>query len=80
MRLISGSDPYLTGNISLGANVQIGYFSQESAELMESSATVEEEAASVCPPDMLPKLRNLLGAFLFRDDDIEKPISVLSGG
>jgi ATP-binding cassette subfamily F protein 3 len=80
MRLVSGSDPYLTGSISLGANVQIGYFSQESAELMESSATVEEEAASVCPPDMLPKLRNLLGAFLFRDDDIEKPISVLSGG
>ena len=80
MRLISGSDPNFTGSISLGANVQIGYFSQESAELMESGATVEEEAASVCPPDMLPKLRNLLGAFLFRDDDIEKPISVLSGG
>lgn len=80
MRLISGSDPYLTGSISLGANVQIGYFSQESAELMESSATVEEEAASVCPAGMLPKLRNLLGSFLFRDDDIEKPISVLSGG
>lgn len=80
MRLISGSDPFLKGSISFGANVLIGYFSQESAEQMESGATVEEEAASVCPPDMLPKLRNLLGAFLFRDDDIEKPISVLSGG
>ena len=47
---------------------------------MESTSTVEEEAESVCPPEMLPKIRNLLGAFLFRDDDIEKPISVLSGG
>ncbi len=63
-----------------GANTILAYFSQESAELMASEATVAHEAESVCPADMLPKIRNLLGAFLFRDDDIEKPISVLSGG
>lgn len=80
MRIIAGIDPTFEGEMSLGANILTGYFSQESAELMESGATVEAEAESVCPFEMLPKLRNLLGAFLFRDDDIEKPISVLSGG
>lgn len=80
MRIIAGAESSFEGEMTLGANMLIGYFSQESAELMESGSTVEEEAESVCPFEMLPKLRNLLGAFLFRDDDIEKPISVLSGG
>ena len=80
MRIIAKEDNPTGGEAILGANVLVGYFSQESAEIMESTATVEEEAESVCPPEMLPKIRNLLGAFLFRDDDIEKPISVLSGG
>ncbi len=80
MRIIAGVETNFEGEITYGANVILAYFSQESAELMASDSTVEEEAESICPPDMLPKIRNLLGAFLFRDDDIEKPISVLSGG
>jgi len=80
MRIIAGAETSFEGELSFGANILVGYFSQESAELMASESTVEEEAESVCPFEMLPKLRNLLGAFLFRDDDIEKPISVLSGG
>jgi len=80
MRIIAGAETSFDGEVGFGANILIGYFSQESAELMQSASTVEEEAESVCPFEMLPKLRNLLGAFLFRDDDIEKPISVLSGG
>lgn len=80
MRIIAGVEISFEGALTFGANSIMAYFSQESAELMASGATVEDEAESVCPPDMLPKLRNLLGAFLFRDDDIEKPISVLSGG
>ena len=80
MRIIAGVETNFEGAMTYGANEILAYFSQESAELMASDATVEKEAESVCPPDMLPKIRNLLGAFLFRDDDIEKPISVLSGG
>ena len=80
MRIIAKEDNPTSGEAILGANVLVGYFSQESAEIMESTATVKREAESVCPPEMLPKIRNLLGAFLFRDDDIDKPISVLSGG
>jgi ATP-binding cassette subfamily F protein 3 len=80
MRIIAGVEHEFEGSLAFGANAILAYFSQESAERMESDATVEEEAQSVCPPHMIQKLRNLLGAFLFRDDDIEKPISVLSGG
>lgn len=80
MRIVAGAERSFEGELIFGANILVGYFSQESAELMASDSTVEEEAESVCPFEMLPKLRNLLGAFLFRDDDIEKPISVLSGG
>jgi len=80
MRLIAGIDTDFEGRISLGPGVKIGYFAQDSAEQMNSGHTVEEEAATVCPRELQPKLRNLLGAFLFRGDDIEKPVSVLSGG
>ncbi|MCX7774847.1 MAG: ABC-F family ATP-binding cassette domain-containing protein [Spirochaetaceae bacterium] len=80
MRILAGQDAAYEGEVSLGANVSVGYFSQDSAERMESDATVEEAALEVCPPDLHPKLRNLLGAFLFRGDDIEKPVKVLSGG
>jgi ATP-binding cassette subfamily F protein 3 len=80
MRLIAGVDNEHEGSITLGAGIEIGYFAQDSAEKMSSGLTVEAEAESVCPNDLIPKLRNLLGAFLFRGDDVEKPVSVLSGG
>lgn len=80
MRLIAGVDKDFRGSIALGSGVEIGYFAQDSAEKMSSERTVEEEADTVCPNDLNPKLRNLLGAFLFRGDDVEKPVSVLSGG
>lgn len=80
MRLIAGKDRNFEGSISLGAGVEIGYFSQDSIENMTSSRSVEEEAETVCPGELVPKLRNLLGAFLFRGDDAAKSVSVLSGG
>jgi len=80
MRLIAGADKEFEGAISLGAGIEIGYFAQDSAEKMSSGRTVEEEADSVCPNELNPKLRNMLGAFLFRGDDVEKQVSVLSGG
>ncbi len=80
MRLIAGIDKDHEGTITLGAGIETGYFAQDSAEQMSSGLTVEAEAESVCPNNLIPKIRNLLGAFLFRGDDVEKPVSVLSGG
>jgi len=56
------------------------YFAQDTADTMGGEGTVEEAAEALCPTDLLPKIRNLLGAFLFRGDDINKPLRVLSGG
>ena len=80
MRIIAGADGDYGGSMTLGSGVEVAYFAQDSAEKMASQRTVEEEAETVCPNALLPKLRNLLGAFLFRGDDVEKPVSVLSGG
>jgi len=80
MRLIAATDRNFEGSITLGSGIEIGYFAQDSAEKMSSERTVEEEAETVCPNELNPKLRNMLGAFLFRGDDVEKPVSVLSGG
>ena len=63
-----------------GSGVEASYFAQDTAERMASDRSVEEEAESLCPTELLPKIRNLLGAFLFRGDDIEKSVRVLSGG
>lgn len=80
MRLIAGTDTLFEGSLGYGTGVEVAYFAQDSAEQMAGGNTAEEEVASVCPNPLLPKLRNMLGAFLFRGDDVEKPVSVLSGG
>jgi ATP-binding cassette, subfamily F, member 3 len=80
MRIVAGTDREFEGELRYGSGVEVSYFAQDTAERMSSDRTVEEEAESDCPTDLLPKLRNLLGAFLFRGDDIEKPVRVLSGG
>jgi ATP-binding cassette, subfamily F, member 3 len=80
MRLISGADRDFEGAVRFGTGVEAAYFAQDTAEKMTGERTVEEEAESLCPFDLLPKIRNLLGAFLFRGDDVEKPVRVLSGG
>ncbi len=80
MRLIAGVDPEHSGTIRLGTGITVGYFSQDVSDALDESRTVEEEASSACPTRLLPGIRSLLGAFLFRGDDIEKPVRVLSGG
>jgi ATP-binding cassette subfamily F protein 3 len=80
MRLIAGTDRDFEGSIRFGSGVESAYFAQDTADLMDGEASVEEEAESLCPTDLLPKIRNLLGAFLFRGDDINKSVRVLSGG
>ena len=80
MRLIAGVDRDFGGEIRFGSGVETAYFAQDTADLMDGEASVEEEAESLCPKELLPKIRNLLGAFLFRGDDIHKSVRVLSGG
>jgi ATP-binding cassette, subfamily F, member 3 len=80
MRVLAGVDGEFEGAVRFGSGVAPSYFAQDTAEKMVSDRSVEEEAESLCPTDLLPKIRNLLGAFLFRGDDIEKQVRVLSGG
>ena len=79
MRIIAGRDTEHSGTITHGTGVLTGYFSQDNDELDEQ-ATVYEEAENSAPTSLIPSLRNILGAFLFRGDDIYKRVSVLSGG
>ncbi|MCX7023160.1 MAG: ATP-binding cassette domain-containing protein [Spirochaetes bacterium] len=80
MRIIAGVDADYSGTVRLGTGITTGYFAQDVAESLDGSRTVEEEAASVCPTGLIPKLRNLLGAFLFHGDDVGKSVRILSGG
>ena len=80
LRLISGAEPPDSGSVKLGHHVQLAYFSQESAQNLDYSRTVWDEARRIGSPLTEAARRNLLGAFLFSGDDIKKPVSVLSGG
>ena len=63
-----------------GTDVKIEYFSQDFETTLNDQKTVLEEVEDAAPTDLIPQVRNLLGAFLFRGDDIYKSVSVLSGG
>ncbi|MCR4790197.1 MAG: ABC-F family ATP-binding cassette domain-containing protein [Treponemataceae bacterium] len=80
LRIIAGQDSDFQGNLKLGAGVQIGYFSQDNAEVLKGSQSILELLESEAPLELIPKLRDMLGAFLFRGDDVFKSIDVLSGG
>ena len=80
LRIIAGVDKNFTGNIETGAGVSIGYFSQDNAETISGTASVLEHIESIAPLELIPKVRDMLGAFLFRGDDVNKSLNVLSGG
>ena len=80
LRILSQTDNVYSGNIRLGKDVSIGYFSQDFEATLNNSNSVIDEIESSSPTELIPSLRNLLGAFLFRGDDIQKKISYLSGG
>ncbi|HPN09076.1 MAG TPA: ABC-F family ATP-binding cassette domain-containing protein [Syntrophales bacterium] len=79
-RLLGGVEAPSAGEIRYGLNVQMAFFSQESAENLRYDRTVWEEALDVPSHSHDQERRNLLGAFLFSGDDIHKPVAVLSGG
>lgn len=69
-----------TGVLKTGHNVKIGYFAQNQDELLEGDKTVLSTIDEVAKGDIRTKIRDMLGAFLFRGDDVEKKVRVLSGG
>lgn len=69
-----------SGQIVLGHNVKIGYFSQNQADKLDERLTVLETVDRVAVGDARPKIRELLGAFLFGGDTVDKKVAVLSGG
>lgn len=80
LRIIAGIDSDYTGTLKEGSGVRIGYFSQDNAETMTGSMSMLDMLEKDAPLELIPKLRDMLGAFLFRGDDVYKPINVLSGG
>ncbi len=71
--------PY-EGHLKIGHNVKIGYFAQNQAQLLDENLTVFETIDNVATGDMRTKVRDLLGAFMFGGEDIDKKVKVLSGG
>jgi ATP-binding cassette subfamily F protein 3 len=68
------------GKLHLGHNVQIGYFAQNQADYLDGTKTVEETMLDAADERTRPLVRNILGSFLFRGDEAEKYVRVLSGG
>jgi ATP-binding cassette subfamily F protein 3 len=69
-----------TGILKIGHNVKIGYFAQNQDELLDESRTVLQTIDDIAKGDVRTKIRDMLGAFLFRGDEVEKKVRVLSGG
>ena len=68
------------GTIKLGHNVQVGYFAQNQAEYLDGEITLLETMENAATDTNRSKVRDMLGSFLFRGDDVEKKVKVLSGG
>ena len=80
LKVLSSQTEPSTGSVTVGANVNIGYFSQHSMDLLDSSRTVLETLQDAMPNASIGTVRNLCAAYLFQGDDVEKRISSLSGG
>ncbi len=80
LRILSGRESPEEGGLEWGTGVKPAFYSQENSDAWSSDAQVLEEVEAAAPTPLVPELRNLLGAFLFRGDDVFKPVSVLSGG
>lgn len=80
VKCLMGEITDYTGKLTLGHNVQIGYFAQNAASLMDEELTVFQTIDDVTPAELKSNTKNLLGAFMFSGDDIDKKVKVLSGG
>jgi ATP-binding cassette subfamily F protein 3 len=69
-----------SGSVEVGHNAQIGYFAQNQASLLDENATIFETIDQIAVGDIRTQIKNILGAFMFHGDDIQKKVKVLSGG
>ncbi len=79
-RMLVGQLTPTEGSVRLGANVNIGYYAQNQDDLMDGDFTVYDTLDRVAVGDIRTRLRDILGAFLFRGEEIDKKVKVLSGG
>jgi len=79
VKCIMGEIPF-TGNLKIGHNVQIGYFAQNQAQLLDEKLTIFQTIDNVATGEMRLKVNDLLGAFMFGGETSEKYVKVLSGG
>jgi len=80
IKLLSGNLPIQSGERELGHNVKVGYFSQYRVEMLNPRSTVLQTVQEMENPPSEQEARTVLGSFLFRGDDVFKPVAVLSGG
>ncbi len=80
VKAIMGEIEYEGGKVVIGHNAQIGYFAQNQASLLDGEATVFETIDQIAVGDIRTQIKNILGAFMFQGDDIQKKVKVLSGG
>jgi ATPase subunit of ABC transporter with duplicated ATPase domains len=80
LKMVAGALEPDSGSITLGASLKMGYFAQQALDLLDPTLTVWEQIQKDFPLESVGVLRNLLGAFQFPGDDVQKPIRALSGG
>ncbi|MDZ4084854.1 MAG: ABC-F family ATP-binding cassette domain-containing protein [Bdellovibrionales bacterium] len=80
LKIITGQTEASEGQSTIGASIEVGYFSQNSLDVLDPRSTIVEEVHSRIPNSNLGTVRSLLGAFKFSGDEVDKKISILSGG
>ena len=80
IKLLTGIEPLTEGTLKLGHNVEPDYFAQDQYKELDSSRRLLDDLSDVAPQKSITELRGVLGCFLFSEDDVFKPIGVLSGG
>ena len=80
MRVLMGELEPFSGEAKVGYNVDIGYYAQNQEDVLDKKATVYDTLDRIAVGDIRTKLRDILAAFLFRGEDIDKKVAVLSGG
>lgn len=80
LRVVADEIPATEGRVTMGHGVKTGHYAQHHAEMLQAESTVLEEVVAANPGINNTRARTLLGSLLFRDEDVDKPIRVLSGG
>jgi ATP-binding cassette subfamily F protein 3 len=79
VKAIMGEIDY-EGKLQLGHNSMIGYFAQDEASRLDVTLSIYDTIEQICPDELRPQIKNILGAFMFSGDTIDKKVKVLSGG